>query len=309
MKALDEIQGISPRTIEILHREGIHTLEQLVSTSPSDIAKRSGLDVDSVRALVTRAEEVLGRKQFLSGLEIESRQRLIQRLKTGLPLVDQHIGGGFPAGSIVEVSGPQWGGKSLMCVQIGVANESLGSVVWYDLDGTFEEDTVREIAYRMQLEPESVLGNFHVGRFPMGLSTEAFVEDLLNSLAMSGVGLIVIDSVTPILSQRMVSPQLARMLHHTEVTFLPTCRASPQVSGIAEHEVQSRSGRQMADMVDYRVTIEPIDTYRRRMVVRGLTTAEIGEWTTSVGYGGFYQDNDTMKLHESRVRKYVKELK
>jgi KaiC/GvpD/RAD55 family RecA-like ATPase len=309
VKALDEIQDISPRIIEILHGEGIHSLEQLVSISSSDIAKKSGLALDSVRALVNRAEEVLGRKQFLSGLEIESRQKQIPRLKTGLPLVDKHVGGGFPSGSIVEVSGPQWGGKSLLCIQIGVSNESLGKVVWYDLDGTFEEDTVREIAYRMQLDPESVLRSFHVVRLPKGLSTEALIESLSELLATGGTSLVVIDSITPILSQPMDSLQLARILHHPAVTFLLTCRASPQVSSIAENGAHSRSGRQMADMVSHKVTIEPIDTHRRRIVTQDSTSAETADWVISVGYGGFYQDNDTMKSHESRVREYVKELR
>ncbi len=309
MRALDEIQDISPRVIEILHGVGIHTLEQLLSTSPSDIAKKSGLDVDSVRALVIRAEEVLGRKRFLSGLEIESRQKLTPRIKTGLPLVDQHIGGGFPSGSIVEVSGPQWGGKSLLCIQIGVSNESLGRVVWYDLDGTFEEDTVREIAYRMQLGPESVLRSFHVVRLPNRLSTEALIEGLSELLATGGTSLVVIDSITPILSQPMDSLQLARILHRPAVAFLLRCRTSPQVSGIAENGVHSRSGRQMADMVNYTITIEPTETHRRRMAIWGPTTAGTAEWIISVGYGGLYQDNDTMKSYESRVREYVKELR
>ncbi len=309
MKALDELQDISPQIIEVLHREGIHTLEQLVSTSPSDIAKRSGMELDSVRALVTRAEEVLGRKQFLSGLEIESRQKQIPRLKTGLPLVDKHVGGGFPSGSIVEVSGPQWGGKSLLCIQIGVSNESLGKVVWYDLDGTFEEDTVREIAYRMHLEPESVLRSFHVVRLPKGPSTGALVESLSELLATGGTSLVVIDSITPILSQPMDSLQLARILHHPAVTLLLTCRASPQVSGIAENGVHSRSGRQMVDIVNHKVMIEPIGTHRRRLVIQGPTLAEKSEWIISIGYGGFYQNSDTMKSHESRVRRYVKERK
>jgi len=193
----------------------------------------------------------------------------------------------------------------VICTQIAVMNQALGNVVWYDSEGTFAEDTVREIAYRLKLEPESVLEKFHIVQ---DMSSEDLVDDLWRVVSKDDVNLIVFDSLAKV--QHRDIPQIARIHRNSDKTFLLTNRASIQVSSTSEQDRKSRSSnRAFADMVDYRILIEPRTENERRVVVLSSASVERGEWTVSLGYGGFYQDNRSMRLHSRRVQRYLRRLR
>jgi predicted ATP-dependent serine protease len=270
------------------------------------IATKTGLELYIVKALITKAERIPRKVSgFQTGAEIEAKEEATLRVKTGISLIDQHIGGGFLSGSVIEIFGPQWGGKTVICIQIAVMNQSLGNVVWYDLEGTFAEDTVREIAYRMKLEPESVLEKFHIVQ---DMSSENLVADLRRVVTKDDVNLIVIDSLVKV--QHRDIPQIAQIKRDSEMTFLLTNRSSIQVSRASEKDRKSRSSNPVfADMVDYRIMIEPRTENERRVVVMSSASVERGEWIVSLGYGGFYQNNRSLKLHSRRVQRYLRRLR
>ncbi len=268
---------------------------------------KTGLALSTVKALITKAERIpLKVSGYQTGSEIEAKEEITPRIKTGISLIDQHIGGGFLSGSAIEIFGPQWGGKTVICIQIAVMNQSLGNVVWYDLEGTFAEDTVREIAYRMKLEPESVLEKIHVVQ---DMSSEELIDDLCRVVNKDDVDLIVLDSLVKI--QHRYIPQIAQIKGKSEMTFLLTNRSSIQVSRTSEQDRKSRSSSNsaFADMVDYRIMIEPRTENERRVVVMSSASVERGEWIVSLGYGGFYQDNRSLKLHSRRVQRYLRRLR
>lgn len=306
MKGIEELPDTSPRIIGILRRCGFRTVEQLVDTPAKKIAMRTGLDIYTIKALITKAERIPWKVSgFQMGSEIEAKEEITPRIKTGISLIDQHIGGGFLSGSAVEIFGPQWGGKTVICIQIAVMNQSLGNVVWYDLEGTFAEDTVREIAYRMKLEPESVLEKFHVVQ---DMSSEELVDDLCRVVSKDDVNLIVLDSMVKVPHRDI--PQIAQINRKSEMTFLLTNRSSIQVSRTSEQDRKSRSSNPVfADMVDYRIMIEPRTENERRIVVTSSALVDRGEWIVSLGYGGFYQDNRSLKLHSRRVQRYLRRLR
>jgi len=306
VKGIEELPDTSPEILGILRRCGFRTVEQLVDTPAKKIAMRTGLDLSTVKALITKAERIPRTVPgFQTGAEIEAKEEITPRIKTGISLIDQHIGGGFLSGSAIEIFGPQWGGKTVICIQIAVMNQSLGNVVWYDLEGTFTEDTVREIAYRMKLEPESVLEKFHVVQ---DMSSEELVDDLWRVVNKDDVNLIVIDSLAKV--QYRDIPQIAQIKRKSEMTFLLTNRSSIQVSGTSEQVRKSRSSNPVfADMVDYRIMIEPRTENERQVVVMSSASVERGEWIVSLGYGGFYQDNRSLKLHSRRVQRYLRRLR
>ncbi len=306
MKRIEELPNTSLRIIGILRKCGFHTVEQLVDTPAKKIATKTGLELYIVKALITKAERIPRKVSgFQTGAEIEAKEEATLRVKTGISLIDQHIGGGFLSGSVIEIFGPQWGGKTVICIQIAVMNQSLGNVVWYDLEGTFAEDTVREIAYRMKLEPESVLEKFHIVQ---DMSSENLVDDLWRVVSKDDVNLIVIDSLTKVPHRDI--PQIAQIKRNSEMTFLLTNRSSIQVSRASEKDRKSRSSNPVfADMVDYRIMIEPRTENERRVVVMSSASVERGEWIVSLGYGGFYQDNRSLKLHSRRVQRYLRRLR
>ena len=255
-------------------------------------------------------------KRFLTGVEIEELKTLTPRFRTGFPEIDSHIDGGILTGSFVEIYGSQWAGKTLMCTQIGVINHSMGDVLWYDSEGTFRENTVREIAFRMDLDPESILRKFHVVRFLEEMSIEVLSEDLWGRLNTEEICLIVIDSLSKTKSILKGSPHMSDILKvlgqiraKTDTTLLFTSRASVLVSGTTEQDRESRTSRAVSDMTDFRIMIEPTGEHERRLVLEDSISFPEGEWMVSLGYGGLYPDDRSMKLQERRVKRYLSRLR
>ena len=105
-------------------------------------------------------------------------------------------------GSVIEFRGPQWSGKTLFCSHLAVmgqamveAGDSCPVVVWYDADGTFRSDTIKEIAFRYRLDPEKILGNiYHVEVSKVKLM-ERWFETIAILHPTKCIGLVVIDSL------------------------------------------------------------------------------------------------------------------
>ncbi len=255
-------------------------------------------------------------KGFLTGADIEKLEALAPRFRTGIPKFDSHIEGGILAGSFVEIFGPQWAGKSLMCTQIGVINHSMGDVFWYDSEGTFRENTVREIAFRMGFDPESVLRKFHVVRSLGEMSVEGLTDDLWRRSNTEGFCLIVLDSLAETKSILRSFPHmydLVKVLHKiqtkTDTTLLFTSRTSVTVSGTTEQNRESRSSRAISDLTNFRMMIEPKGEHERRLVLEDSISFPDGEWKVSLGHGGLYPDEKAMKLQERRVKRYLRRLR
>ncbi len=255
-------------------------------------------------------------KGFLTGADIEELEALAPRFRTGLPKFDSHIDGGILAGSFVEIYGPQWAGKTLMCTQIGVISHSMGDVFWYDSKGTFRENTVREIAFRMGLDPESVLRKFHVVRFLGEMSVEDLTDDLWRRSNKEGSCLIVLDSLAGTKSILRGSPHMydiLKVLHKiqakTDTTLIFTSRTSVSMSGTTEQDRESRSSRAVSDLTNFRMMIEPKGEHERRIALKDSISFSEEEWTVALGYGGLYPDETAMKLQERRVKRYLRRLR
>lgn len=314
MRGLDEVNGLSPDEKEILRSNGIHAANQLVSIPDHKIVEMTGLHIAIVQDMIKKAQRVV-RKQGIvrSGLEMEELEKSTPKIKTGLPAVDEHMNGGISHGSIIEVYGPQWGCKTLLCIQIGVMNQEMGDVLWYDADGTFREETVREIAFRMKLDPEAVLKKFHVVRPRQGMSIDDLSNNFWKELSLRNVYLIVIDSLTKTLLRG--SPQMNKLLQilqriqsNTETTILFTSRASVFVSGTLGQDRESRSYQAGGLIATFRILVEPIDEHKRRLVLKNAVAFSNCDWSLSLGYGGLYQDQRIMKSQERRVKRYLKRL-
>ena len=141
------------------------------------------------------------------------------------------------------------------------------------------------------------------------MSSEELIDDLCRVVNKDDVDLIVLDSLVKI--QHRYIPKIAQIKGKSEMTFLLTNRSSIQVSRTSEQDRKSRSSSNsaFADMVDYRIMIEPRTENERRVVVMSSTSVDRREWIVSLGYGGFYQDNRSLKLHSRRVQRYLRRLR
>ena len=68
----------------------------------------------------------------------DAPERSIDRISTGILAVDAILGGGFPAGQMVELYGNHGSGKSSIAMRYAGQAQSKGKVVWIDLENAFD---------------------------------------------------------------------------------------------------------------------------------------------------------------------------
>ena len=83
--------------------------------------------------------------------ELKSQQREQSLLATGLAALDQVLGGGFPAGSLVELVGRQSSGVTSLASSLAASVTSLGGqVAWIDPHNTLDPQSLLEVGINAQ---------------------------------------------------------------------------------------------------------------------------------------------------------------
>ena len=136
----------------------------------------------------------------------EDDKRKKDVISTGHPEIDKKLGGGVPIGSLVLIEGQSDAGKSVLCQQM----------IWGSLNNKFKvivfttENTVKSLVPQMESLGLDILDYLLLGWFKIytikSSQTKTSVHDTLGSILetiekYADYQLIVIDSLTPIVSQ------------------------------------------------------------------------------------------------------------
>ncbi|MHA1882733.1 MAG: AAA family ATPase [Candidatus Thorarchaeota archaeon] len=298
-------------------------MEQLAMTSFKELVSLTGLDERTAKRVLKNARYKMRLGLLESGLEVEVEDATKQRLETGIPQIDSYLRGGVESKSIVELYGPQWGGKTLLCAQLAVLTQMHHQVdrppqkvVWYDADGTFRKDTVREIAFRFGLDPEDVLEHVHVVEMTESLTLADYFNVLMKTSATENVVLIIMDSLKQALATCSDSPKLAELLRKikqacwiTGAVFVVTNRSLMQLSSLSGQDAESFGGHTLRHVENYQVLLEPKSEHELRFVLKQVKGLEENAWTIMQGYGGLYQDRKSMSNQVRRVSRYLGRMK
>ncbi len=118
----------------------------------------------------------------------------IQSIPTGILSFDTATGiGGFPRGRIVEVFGPESGGKSLLTlVAVAYAQEHFGAnALYYDIEGGTPREWLETIGVNLQ--------KFDI--IPAGLAAEQNLDALVMAIENKAYDYIILDSVAGLVSR------------------------------------------------------------------------------------------------------------
>jgi recombination protein RecA len=141
----------------------------------------------------------MGRQNFLDefqkefkkeGIHINSASDLenIESIPTGIVSFDCSSGiGGFPKGRIVEVFGPESGGKSLLSlVSLAYAQKMFGSTgLYFDIEGGTPKEWLETLGIDLNL----------LDIVPAGLTAEQNFDTIVNAIEAEAYEYIIIDSV------------------------------------------------------------------------------------------------------------------
>ncbi len=138
-----------------------------------------------------KVEKGKGSESPLPNLLKVSLVKRMERLKTGLEMIDSLLGSGFVRGQVILLGGPPGVGKSTLALQLADKLSKMGFKVLY----ASGEESVEQIGYRAE----------RIGvDSDITLAVEQDIENLLN--AAKGFDFLILDSVQTFYSPTLDSP-------------------------------------------------------------------------------------------------------
>jgi DNA repair protein RAD51 len=115
-------------------------------------------------------------------------------ISTGLPRLDNLLGGGIAAGIITDIFGPGGSGKTQLAMQI-CTNAISKKIIYQDTSGSFRPERILQLMHAKQLAP-SLLDNIIVVR----VTNTSEQISYLKNISQTNPGLVVIDNITDLFS-------------------------------------------------------------------------------------------------------------
>ena len=144
-----------------------------------------------------------------------------EEVPSGVPELDQMLGGGLHRGSSLLVMGPSGAGKSTLCSQYAVASAMRGErAAVYLFDETMRSFRARCAGLGMPVEAEIAAGRMTATQAdPAEFSPGEFAHLVRNAVEQQGVRLVVIDSLNGYLTGMPDEKHLAMHMHEL-LTYL-----------------------------------------------------------------------------------------
>jgi RecA/RadA recombinase len=115
-------------------------------------------------------------------------------ISTGLPRLDNLLGGGIAAGIITDIFGPGGSGKTQLAMQI-CTNAIHEKIIYQDTSGSFRPERILQLMHARQLAP-ALLDNIIVAR----VTNTSEQISYLKNISQTNPGLVVIDNITDLFS-------------------------------------------------------------------------------------------------------------
>ena len=130
--------------------------------------------------------------------QFQRRQTSLRRLSSGIPGLDEVMGGGIPAGDALMIGGPAGSGKTTFATQFAAEGMRLGeSVVIVVFEEYPEEYLARAKARNQDIEGMIVPGNFRLIYLrPLDLSVDETLAEILEAVSEIEATRVVIDSLS-----------------------------------------------------------------------------------------------------------------
>lgn len=184
---ISDIKGVGPKTITKLESVGIDSLTQLAQSSVEDVME-AGISDQKAEKMISRAKEA----NLLVQTATERQQEYDSRetISTGIPELDELIGGGYEEENVINIFGRSGSGKTQLSFQacISAYEETDSPSVYIETErNRFRPNRVRQLA-----DDESVVDNIYV-------VPAHSLEDQMNAYSkvqeeFPDAGIVVVDS-------------------------------------------------------------------------------------------------------------------
>jgi len=198
---LEDIPGIGPATLAKLKEIGYSTVESLATASTHELMK-AGMSEKVASRIISQARQGVD-VEFMSGLEMLEKRKLVRKITTSSKTLDDLLGGGIETMSITEFYGEYGTGKSQICHQLSV-NVQLpperggidGSCLYIDTENSFRPERITTMAAHLGLDTDAVLKRIVVAEAYNSDHQILVLEKADEVIKNNGVKLLIIDSLT-----------------------------------------------------------------------------------------------------------------
>ncbi len=315
------LSDVSELTDEIqvrLKGIGITTAELLSVSVPEEIMSGTGISREQSLELIKSARRTIGVGGFKRGLELEEEST--PHLGTGIDCVDRVLGGGLRSGTIIEMRGPQWAGKTLMCSHLAIMAQlietddgSVPKVIWYDAEQSYRKKRIKEIAFRLRMDPEAVSQNIILVDVVKSGFMDASFETMRMTLAKHHVSLVIVDPL-PIALKHLETPftltgyvsNMSKLAQATGTTFVISSMTRFGFSRGVVQDYEQRGSLSM--MIDYGFHFHLKGERERNVVLTDAHGTLDTNYKLHIGPGGFFDDSSSRNLAVRRVERFLRRI-
>ncbi len=201
---LEDVDGIGPKTAQMLQSRGIISARHLALFTPEELVDITDMTPDRAEKILRNARElVFGQKRILKGSELVKTMQDMPRLTTGVKSIDKLLGGGLEPKATYEFAGEFGTGKTQLCHQLAVTVQLPrdkggvgGACAYIDTEEAFSPSRIEAIAKRFGLDPQQALDNIYVMKVVNAADLEDRIKfDIVKLVEQCNVKLIIIDSI------------------------------------------------------------------------------------------------------------------
>ena len=156
---IEDLPGVGPATAEKLVDAGFDSYNGLAVSSPRELADAADVGQGTAGDIIGAAREAADVGGFESGSSVLERRNEIGKLSTGVPAVDELLGGGIETQSMTEIYGEFGVGKSQFSHQLAVTVQLdqehgglAGRAVLVDTEDAFRPERIDDMVRGLESE-------------------------------------------------------------------------------------------------------------------------------------------------------------
>ncbi|MFX0019002.1 MAG: DNA repair and recombination protein RadA [Promethearchaeota archaeon] len=198
---LTDLPGVGDATLKKLKEAGIISIRTLAVYPLSKLVEEAGIGEKTAQKIIKSAQEI-EKMGFKSADIIWEKRKILKKLTTGSPNLDDLLGGGIETGSVTEVYGEYRTGKTQiahqLCVNVQLAYEDgglEGGALYIDSEGTFRPERIIQMASSRDLDYNKVLRNITYGRAYNSDHQVLLVKESPKIIEEKNIKLLIVDSI------------------------------------------------------------------------------------------------------------------
>ncbi len=198
---LTDLPGVGDATLKKLKEAGIISIRTLAIYPLSKLVEEAGIGEKTAQKIIKSAQEI-EKMGFKSADIIWEKRKILKKLTTGSPNLDDLLGGGIETGSVTELYGEYRTGKTQiahqLCVNVQLAYEEgglEGGALYIDSEGTFRPERIIQMASSRDLDYNKILRNITYGRAYNSDHQVLLVKESAKIIEEKNIKLLIVDSI------------------------------------------------------------------------------------------------------------------